>query len=83
MRIASAMGLFQAGMTVLGYLLGMGFEQYISDIDHWIAFLLLTAIGIKAIYESFTDREEPPVFRTFSGHPNHFTVNQWNMKIIC
>ncbi|WP_085535211.1 manganese efflux pump MntP [Massilibacteroides vaginae] len=63
MRIASAMGLFQAGMTVLGYLLGMGFEQYISDIDHWIAFLLLTAIGIKAIYESFNDREEPETHR--------------------
>ncbi len=62
-RIASTMGVFQAGMTVLGYLLGMGFEQYVSELDHWIAFLLLTAIGLKAIYESFQDREEAETHR--------------------
>lgn len=63
MKIASTMGVFQAGMTVLGYLLGMGFEKYISNVDHWIAFLLLTAIGGKAIYESLNDRDEEELQR--------------------
>lgn len=67
-KIASTMGVFQAGMTVLGYLLGMGFEQYISDMDHWIAFLLLTIIGLKAIYESFYDREEAEIHRNPLGN---------------
>lgn len=61
MKIAFTMGLFQAGMTTLGYLLGMGFEKYISDFDHWIAFLLLSAIGLKAIYESFQEKEEADI----------------------
>lgn len=58
MKIASTMGIFQASMTVLGYLLGIGFEKYITGFDHWIAFLLLSFIGLKAIYESFQDKEE-------------------------
>lgn len=63
MKIAFTMGIFQGGMTVLGYLLGMGFEQYISDFDHWIAFLLLSAIGLKAVYSSFLDKEETEMHR--------------------
>lgn len=63
MKIATTMAIFQAGMTVCGYLLGMGFEQSISGIDHWIAFLLLCAIGLKAIYESFHDREDAEIHR--------------------
>ena len=31
-------GGFQALMPLLGYLLGRAFEQYISAVDHWIAF---------------------------------------------
>ena len=58
MKIASTMGIFQAGMTVLGYLLGVGFEQYIAGFDHWIAFFLLLFIGLKAIYESYQDKED-------------------------
>lgn len=58
MKIASMMALFQASMTVLGYLLGLGFEKYICGFDHWIAFFLLLFIGLKAIYESFQDKEE-------------------------
>lgn len=61
MKIASTMGIFQAGMTILGYLLGMRFEKYISNFDHWIAFLLLVLIGSKAIYESFQKEDEAVV----------------------
>lgn len=40
-------GGFQAIMPLLGFLLGMRFEQYITPIDHWIAFALLGFIGGK------------------------------------
>lgn len=46
-------GGFQALMPALGYLLGSGFEQYISQLDHWIAFILLALIGGNMIQESF------------------------------
>lgn len=51
-------GLFQALMPVLGYFLGTAFEQFITSIDHWIAFALLGAIGSNMIKESFNKNSE-------------------------
>lgn len=45
-------GGFQALMPLAGYLLGTQFKDYITAIDHWIALILLSAIGIKMIMES-------------------------------
>lgn len=45
-------GLFQAGMPLIGYLLGVQFHHYINRFDHWIAFILLSLIGLKMIVES-------------------------------
>ena len=50
-------GGFQAGMPVIGYLLGSQFKEAITSYDHWIAFVLLGIIGINMIKESF-DKEE-------------------------
>lgn len=45
-------GGFQALMPTIGYLLGVRFEQYITAIDHWIAFVLLALIGANMIREA-------------------------------
>lgn len=45
----------QAVMPLLGFILGTGFQSFVESIDHWIAFILLTIIGINMIRES---REE-------------------------
>ena len=45
-------GGFQALMPLLGYLLGTQFKDYIVSIDHWVAFILLSIIGINMIKES-------------------------------
>lgn len=45
-------GIFQAGMSLIGYIIGNQFEQYILVYDHWIALGLLSFIGIKMIVES-------------------------------
>ena len=61
-RHASVIGLyfggFQAGMPLLGYFLGIGFQERIQAIDHWIAFVLLGIIGFNMIKESREDDEE-------------------------
>ena len=61
-RYALVIGLyfggFQAGMPLIGYLLGMGFQSRIEAVDHWIAFLLLGFIGINMIRESRDTDEE-------------------------
>lgn len=38
-------GGFQAGMPLIGYILGSQFKNAITSIDHWIAFILLGIIG--------------------------------------
>ena len=49
--IALFFGGFQALMPLIGWLLGTGFEQYITEFDHWIAFILLAFIGGKMIFD--------------------------------
>ena len=45
-------GGFQALMPAVGYLLVTGFQAQIQAVDHWIAFILLSIIGINMIRES-------------------------------
>ncbi len=57
--IAMFFGGFQALMPLLGWLLGSQFEQYITAVDHWIAFGLLGFIGGKMIYDVWKANREP------------------------
>lgn len=59
--IALSFGLFQAGMPLLGWTLGLQFERFITPIDHWIAFILLAIIGSKMLYDSITEDPSCPV----------------------
>ena len=52
-KVALFMSIFQATMPFIGWFLGQGFKKYIIDIDHWIAFGILIAIGSKMLYEGF------------------------------
>ena len=45
-------------MPTLGYLLGSTFEQYITSVDHWVAFILLSVIGGNMLKEAFSKDEE-------------------------
>ena len=45
-------------MPLIGYLLGSQFQQMITSVDHWIAFVLLVVIGINMIREARGDAEE-------------------------
>lgn len=51
-------GGFQGLMPAIGYLLGTQFEKYITNIDHWIAFVLLFIIGGNMIKEALSKEEE-------------------------
>lgn len=56
--IAGLFGGFQALMPFLGWLLGKGFADAISGVDHWIAFGLLAAIGAKMLWEALHDDKD-------------------------
>ena len=57
-KIAFFFGLFQGGMPLIGWLLGISFEKYIKTFDHWIA---LSFLGIKMIYESIKENKKDEV----------------------
>ena len=50
--IALFFGVFQAAMPYIGYLLGSIFAEKLQAVDHWIAFVLLSIIGVNMIRES-------------------------------
>lgn len=57
-KIAFFFGLFQAVMPLIGWLFGMNFEVYIRSIDHWIAVILLSFLGIKMIIETINSEDD-------------------------
>ena len=50
-------GGFQALMPLAGWLLGVRFQEMITSVDHWIAFALLSLIGVNMIRESRGESE--------------------------
>lgn len=50
---ALSFGLFQAGMPIIGWLLGSSFAALIEPVDHWIAFILLALVGAKMLWDAF------------------------------
>lgn len=58
LKLALTFGLFQSGMTLLGYFGGLSFRSLIEGFDHWIAFGLLLLVGGKMIYEALFEKEE-------------------------
>jgi putative Mn2+ efflux pump MntP len=55
--IASSLALFQSAMPLLGWLAGQTFEKYVTEFDHWVAFILLFVLGAKMIGEGFHEEQ--------------------------
>ena len=56
--VAFYFGGFQALMPAIGFFLGVSFEELVTKVDHWIAFILLGIIGINMIKEAFDKEKE-------------------------
>jgi manganese efflux pump family protein len=59
-RLFFHFGLFQGGMTLLGWLAGKTVVTYISSIDHWVAFGLLVFVGVRMIRGGLRKEGEEP-----------------------
>ena len=59
-RTAIWFGGFQALMPLIGYFVGIHFADFVTNVDHWIAFVLLALIGSNMIKESFAKEEIEP-----------------------
>jgi len=49
LRLAMHFGIFQTGMTLLGWLAGSAVARFISAVDHWVVLVLLLYVGITMI----------------------------------
>lgn len=58
LTISSYFSVFQAIMPLLGFLLGTTFSGIIEKVDHWVAFTLLSVIGLNMIKDSFEEEAE-------------------------
>ena len=61
-------GVFQAIMPVVGWAAGRELKEFIMGVDHWIAFGLLTIIGMKMIYEALRAKEMEDEVKTLGMH---------------
>lgn len=56
-RLAVVFGMFQGGMPLVGFWAGLLFQETIQTWDHWLAFLLLSGIGLKMVIEAVRPHE--------------------------
>ena len=57
-RLSFHFGLFQFLMPVVGWTLGVSVRGYIEAWDHWIAFAMLSLVGLNMLREALFGEEE-------------------------
>jgi len=55
---AASFGIFQAGMTVAGWIAGASLYSLVAAYGSWVAFLLLAGIGIRMICNGVVEKRE-------------------------
>lgn len=61
LRLASAFGVFQFVMPIIGWLAGLTIVNIIAGYDHWVAFALLAYVGSKMIWEALKKEQEKEI----------------------
>jgi len=64
LRMAVTFGIFQSAMALAGWAGGMGLNRIVAAWDHWVAFTLLTIVGLRMIFNREESEHGPPVVST-------------------
>ena len=67
LAIAATFGVFQAGMTLIGWAAGEGIRELVLSFAPLLAFVLLLGIGAKMIFEGLFGGEDGVLIRTVAG----------------
>ena len=51
-------GIFQMGMALIGWWAGSSFADYIVGVAHWVAFILLTIIGVNMLIDGISKKKQ-------------------------
>lgn len=57
-RLSFHFGIFQTGMTILGWFAGSTIVKLIENFDHWVAFAILAFIGIKMVETGIREKTD-------------------------
>ncbi len=68
LRMSFVFGVAQAIMPLLGWILGIAFAAFVQAAAHWIAFVLLSILGLRMIKEGF-DRNTDKAMKDLSLWP--------------
>jgi len=58
LKVAFILALFQGAFPLAGYYLGVSFSELVEPVDHWVALILLSMLGIRMIYGGISREEE-------------------------
>lgn len=57
-RTGAIFGVVEAITPLIGWAAGVAASQYVEAVDHWIAFVLLAAVGLHMVFQAWTRAEE-------------------------
>ena len=58
LKMSLLFGLFQGVMPLIGFGIGQAFASTIKSFDHWVAFGILSFLGLRMIYESYKENNK-------------------------
>jgi putative Mn2+ efflux pump MntP len=58
LTVGAVFGGFQMIMPLIGFALGMAFANIVAAVDHWIAFVLLSVVGGRMVWEAWKGEED-------------------------
>ena len=58
LRTGLIFGSVEASTPVMGWALGSLASGFIANVDHWVAFLILSALGLKMLFDSTQKQEQ-------------------------
>ncbi|HEV7658503.1 MAG TPA: manganese efflux pump MntP family protein [Allosphingosinicella sp.] len=67
LRIGAAFGFAQGAMPLLGWALGLAFASMLSAVDHWVALVLLSLLGLRMMREALSDDSDGGGTRRLAG----------------
>lgn len=70
LRVGLIFGVVEAITPVIGWLIGSAASRYVQAWDHWIAFVLLGALGLHMIWKGLTGNDEHATGDGDAGHGN-------------
>ncbi|SEM21131.1 Putative Mn2+ efflux pump MntP [Pseudoxanthomonas sp. GM95] len=74
LRVGLIFGVVEAITPVIGWLIGSAASKFVEQWDHWIAFVLLGALGLHMIWKALHDTDEDEAGAADNKHGNIVTL---------